>query len=120
MKANLAATILSLVILGDSGAAERSTGRFSEAGAGNPVATAHAVSAAQPVGNAVDPVFYYFDEAKFLAETGANDLSGALPGSTSSTSAQTVGGVEFVSHPPSTLNFSDWSAGLPDSFELAL
>lgn len=71
-------------------------------------------------GFATEPVFYYFDKNQFLAETGAINLSGPLPNGPGSAATQTVGLVRFDAHPPSTLNFSNWSAGLPGQFELAL
>lgn len=64
--------------------------------------------------------FVYFDQAEFVAATGASDVTGPLPDGPGSAATQTVGTITFLALPPSTLNFAAWTVGLPDPFELAI
>ena len=68
----------------------------------------------------VPTTYVYFDQAEFLAETGAADATGPLPDGPGSAASLAVGSITFVALPPSTLNFAAWTVGLPDPFEMAI
>ncbi|MEM9531100.1 MAG: hypothetical protein AAGA23_09275 [Pseudomonadota bacterium] len=71
-------------------------------------------------GDFLPPTHTFFNQALFIEATGAADLTGPLPQLPTSVTQQPVGRVTYVAHPPSSLNFSEWTIGLEDDYELAL